>query len=81
MASGFIDADALQSVCRHMFLANVTGLPAAVAPLTESGSPPAAVQIIGDAWDEGTTLRVLHALERASAVRTIRPAVRVSLPL
>lgn len=80
MASGFIDADALQSVCRHMFLANVTGLPAAVAPLVGTGAPPAAIQVVGDAWDEGTTLRVVHALERLSCVRAEQPKVHVATP-
>lgn len=62
---GFIDPEALDLTCRFTFFANVTGLPAATAPVgSDADGMPVGLQIIGDAWDEACVLQVLAHLER-----------------
>jgi aspartyl-tRNA(Asn)/glutamyl-tRNA(Gln) amidotransferase subunit A len=72
---GFVDPPELDAACRFMFLGNVTGLPAATAPVgRDREGMPVGLQIIGDAWDEATVLTLLAALERSGAARVERPA-------
>lgn len=78
MRSGFVDARAIDALCRFMFLANLTGLPAASAPVgIDMGKLPMGLQLVGDAWDEATVLAALAHLERIGAARPARPAVSV----
>jgi aspartyl-tRNA(Asn)/glutamyl-tRNA(Gln) amidotransferase subunit A len=63
--TSFSDSAALDGVCRFAFLANVTGLPAATAPVGwDSDGLPIGLQLIGDAWDEATVLGALAHIER-----------------
>lgn len=71
---GFVDPVALDAVSRYAFLANVTGLPAASAPVgVDADGLPIGLQIIGDAWDEATVLAIVAELERAAIARPPRP--------
>jgi Asp-tRNA(Asn)/Glu-tRNA(Gln) amidotransferase A subunit family amidase len=72
---GFLDARALDALCRFMFLGNLTGLPALSAPVGLEGALPIGVQLVGDAWDEATVLAASAQLERTGAARVERPAV------
>ncbi|HWA72222.1 MAG TPA: amidase [Polyangiaceae bacterium] len=77
---GFIDPKALQATCRFAFLANVSGLPAASAPVgLDDDGLPIGLQIIGDAWDEACVLQVLAHLERIGVARPPRPASALDL--
>ncbi len=72
--SGFIDPPLLDAMCRFAFLANVTGVPAGVAPVgTDRLGLPVGLQIVADAWDEASVLQVLAHLERIGAARVLRP--------
>ena len=73
---GFLDARALDGLCRFMFLANLTGLPAASVPVgLDEGRLPIGLQLVGDAWDEATVLAASAHLERIGAAKVERPAV------
>jgi aspartyl-tRNA(Asn)/glutamyl-tRNA(Gln) amidotransferase subunit A len=73
---GFLDARALDSLCRFMFLANLTGLPALTAPVgLDEGKMPVGLQLVGDAFDEATVLAASAHLERLGVARVERPAV------
>jgi aspartyl-tRNA(Asn)/glutamyl-tRNA(Gln) amidotransferase subunit A len=75
---GVLDAAATHSQCRYTFLSNLTGHPAATAPVGKSASGlPIGLQVIGDAWDEATVLSVLAHLERMEVARVERPMVHV----
>jgi len=72
--AGFIDPPMLDAMCRFAFLANVTGVPAGVAPVGKDRSGlPVGLQILGDAWDEACVLQVLAHLERVGAARVEKP--------
>ncbi len=76
---GFLDARALDGLCRFMFLANLTGLPALSAPVgLGEGRMPIGLQLVGDAWDEATVLAASAHLERIGAARVEKPAVTAS---
>jgi aspartyl-tRNA(Asn)/glutamyl-tRNA(Gln) amidotransferase subunit A len=80
MASGFLDASALDALCRFAFLANLTGLPASSAPVgRDAAGLPIGLQLVGDAWDEGTVLAATAHLERVGAARAERPGVAVDV--
>ncbi|HEY8040401.1 MAG TPA: amidase [Polyangiaceae bacterium] len=73
---GFLDARALDAMCRFMFLGNLTGLPALSAPVgLDEGRAPLGFQLVGDAWDEATVLAAAAHLERIGAARVEKPAV------
>jgi aspartyl-tRNA(Asn)/glutamyl-tRNA(Gln) amidotransferase subunit A len=73
---GFLDARALDGLCRFMFLANLTGLPALSAPVgLGEGRMPIGLQLVGDAWDEATVLAASAHLERIGAARVEKPSV------
>jgi aspartyl-tRNA(Asn)/glutamyl-tRNA(Gln) amidotransferase subunit A len=73
---GFLDARALDGLCRFMFLANLTGLPASSAPVgLDEGRLPIGLQLVGDAWDEATVLAACAHLERIGVAKVERPAV------
>jgi Asp-tRNA(Asn)/Glu-tRNA(Gln) amidotransferase A subunit family amidase len=80
MASGFLDARALDAMCRHNFLGNLTGLPALSAPVgLDPDRLPIGLQLMGDAWDEGTVLAASAELERCGAARAERPSASVEI--
>ena len=80
MATGFLDAKVIDDLCRFTFLANLTGLPAASAPVGRDVSGlPIGLQIVGDAWDEASVLAVVAHLERIGAARVERPEGSVDL--
>jgi aspartyl-tRNA(Asn)/glutamyl-tRNA(Gln) amidotransferase subunit A len=79
---GFIDPPLLDAVCRFAFLANVTGVPAGVAPVgSDKNGMPVGLQILGDAWDEACVLQVLAHLERIGVAEVRRPSSDVGLDL
>jgi len=80
--TGFIDPPLLDAMCRFAFLANVTGVPAGVAPVgSDRQGLPVGLQIVGDAWDEACVLQVLAHLERIGVARVQRPGGSVSVDL
>lgn len=80
--SGFIDPPVLDAMCRFAFLANVTGVPAGVAPVgSDKNGMPVGLQILGDAWDEACVLQVLAQLERLGTAQVRRPGSDVSVDL
>jgi aspartyl-tRNA(Asn)/glutamyl-tRNA(Gln) amidotransferase subunit A len=75
---GFVDARALGDMCRFAFLGNLTGLPAASAPVgLDEARLPIGFQLVGDAWDEGTVLAATAHLERLGVAHVARPRVTV----
>jgi len=73
---GFLDSRALDAMCRFNFLGNLTGLPAASAPVgKDRDGLPIGFQLVGDAYDEPTVLAACAHLERIGAARVERPAV------
>jgi aspartyl-tRNA(Asn)/glutamyl-tRNA(Gln) amidotransferase subunit A len=76
-ASGFLDPQALGGLCRFNFFGNLTGLPAASAPIGFHDGLPIGLQILGDAWDEATVLAACAHLERLGVASTRRPKVSV----
>jgi Asp-tRNA(Asn)/Glu-tRNA(Gln) amidotransferase A subunit family amidase len=75
---GFLDARALDALCRFNFLGNLTGLPALSAPVgLGAQSLPIGLQFVGDAWDEATVLAAAAHLEHLGVARAERPAVAV----
>jgi aspartyl-tRNA(Asn)/glutamyl-tRNA(Gln) amidotransferase subunit A len=80
MQSGFVDASALDAMCRFAFLANLTGLPAASMPVgRDENGLPIGFQLVGDAWDEATVLAAAAHLERIEVARVERPKFSVRL--
>jgi Asp-tRNA(Asn)/Glu-tRNA(Gln) amidotransferase A subunit family amidase len=79
---GFIDPPLLDAMCRFAFLANVTGVPAGVAPVgSDKNGMPVGLQILGDAWDEACVLQVLAHLERIGVAEVRRPSSDIGLDL
>jgi aspartyl-tRNA(Asn)/glutamyl-tRNA(Gln) amidotransferase subunit A len=71
--TGRLDAHGIRAMCRHMFLGNLTGLPAGTSPVgIDPEGLPIGFQIMGDAWDEGTVLALMAELERTGAARSPR---------
>lgn len=80
MTSGFLDSVAIGSICRFVFLGNLTGLPALTCPVgLDSEKLPIGLQLVGDAWDEATTLAASAHLERVGVAGARKPGVSVSL--
>ena len=78
--SSFSDPAAIDGLCRYCFLGNLTGLPAATAPVgVDARGLPIGLQIVGDAWDEAGVLAVLAHLERTEAARVRRPPGAIDL--
>jgi aspartyl-tRNA(Asn)/glutamyl-tRNA(Gln) amidotransferase subunit A len=78
--SGIIDTAALDAACRFTFLGNLTGLPAASAPVGKDGSGlPVGLQIVGDAWDEACVLQIVGHLERIGAASAPKPRGAIDL--
>jgi aspartyl-tRNA(Asn)/glutamyl-tRNA(Gln) amidotransferase subunit A len=80
METGFLDARALDALCRFNFLGNLTGLPALSAPVgLDAEGLPLGLQLVGDAWDEATVLAASAHLERIGAAKVERPRVHVDV--
>lgn len=80
LRGGFLDTKVLAGLCRFAFLGNLTGLPAASAPVgLDPDGLPLGLQLVGDAWDEATVLAALAHLERIGAAETRRPRVSASI--
>jgi Asp-tRNA(Asn)/Glu-tRNA(Gln) amidotransferase A subunit family amidase len=80
MKSGFLDSVAIAAACRFNFLGNLTGLPALSCPVgLDSDRLPIGLQLMGDAWDESTTLAASAHLERLGVAKAARPKVSVDL--
>jgi aspartyl-tRNA(Asn)/glutamyl-tRNA(Gln) amidotransferase subunit A len=80
MRTGFLDTRVIEGLCRFNFLGNLTGLPALAAPVGVSDSGlPVSLQLVGDAWDEGTLLAVSAHLERLGVAEARRPRVVTGL--
>jgi aspartyl-tRNA(Asn)/glutamyl-tRNA(Gln) amidotransferase subunit A len=80
MASGVLDAQLIDGLCRFAFLGNLTGLPAGSAPVGCDGDGlPIGLQIVGDAWDEATVLATMAHLERLGAAKVERPRIAVDM--
>jgi aspartyl-tRNA(Asn)/glutamyl-tRNA(Gln) amidotransferase subunit A len=76
----FSDPDALDSLCRFAFLANLTGLPAAAAPVgSDAFGLPTGLQLVGDAWCEATLLALMSDLERQGVAQVPRPPGAIDL--
>jgi aspartyl-tRNA(Asn)/glutamyl-tRNA(Gln) amidotransferase subunit A len=69
------DVALLQWMCRHAFLATLTGVPALSAPIgLDVDQVPLGLQLVGDAWDEAGLLAVAAHLERTEiAVPRVPP--------
>jgi aspartyl-tRNA(Asn)/glutamyl-tRNA(Gln) amidotransferase subunit A len=79
-AGPFSDPTALDSLCRYAFLANLTGLPAAAAPVgRDAAGLPIGLQLVADAWAEATLLALLAELERDAIALVVRPPLAVDL--
>jgi aspartyl-tRNA(Asn)/glutamyl-tRNA(Gln) amidotransferase subunit A len=78
--TSFADPTAIDGLCRFAFLANLTGVPAATAPIGMDGAGlPIGLQIVGDAWDEAMVLAVLAHLERTEIASVRRPRDAIDL--
>jgi aspartyl-tRNA(Asn)/glutamyl-tRNA(Gln) amidotransferase subunit A len=78
MRTGLLDTEMIDGLCRFSFLGNLTGLPAASAPVGRDGDDrPIGFQLVGDAFDEATVLAAVAHLERIGAARVARPKITV----
>jgi Asp-tRNA(Asn)/Glu-tRNA(Gln) amidotransferase A subunit family amidase len=78
--TGFLDTKVIDGMCRFCFLGNLTGLPAASAPVgCDALGLPVGLQLMGDAWDEATVLAACAHLERIGVAVPRRPRVTASL--
>jgi aspartyl-tRNA(Asn)/glutamyl-tRNA(Gln) amidotransferase subunit A len=76
---GFLDGQALAGLCRFNFFGNLTGLPAASAPIGMHDGLPIGLQLLGDAWDEATVLAASAHLERIGVASARRPKIAVDV--
>jgi Asp-tRNA(Asn)/Glu-tRNA(Gln) amidotransferase A subunit family amidase len=80
MRSGFLDTKVIDGLCRFAFLGNLTGLPAASAPVgCDASGLPVGLQLMGDAWDEATVLAACAHLERIGVAVPRRPRATASI--
>ena len=80
MRTGFLDTKVIDGLCRFMFMGNLTGLPAASAPVgCDAQGLPVGLQLVGDAWDEATVLAAAAHLERIGVAVPRRPRVAASI--
>ncbi len=68
------DEQAVRALCRFAFLANLTGIPAGVAPVGLVDGLPVGLQLMGDAWDEPSVVATLAHLERLGLTGLPEPA-------
>ena len=80
MRTGFLDTKVIDGLCRFCFLGNLTGLPAASAPVgADEAGLPIGLQLVGDAWDEATVIAACAHLERIGVAVSRRPRVSATL--
>jgi aspartyl-tRNA(Asn)/glutamyl-tRNA(Gln) amidotransferase subunit A len=80
MRSGFLDSKAIDSLCRFMFLGNLSGLPALSAPVgADDSGLPLGLQLVGDAWDEATIFAAAGHLERIGVAVARQPRITASI--
>jgi Asp-tRNA(Asn)/Glu-tRNA(Gln) amidotransferase A subunit family amidase len=80
MKTGFIDSTVLSALCRYVFLANLTGLPALSCPVgLDPDGLPIGLQLVGDAWDEATPLAASAHLERLGVSKAVRPGAAIDV--
>ena len=80
MRTGFLDTKVIDGLCRFMFMGNLTGLPAASAPVgCDAQGLPVGLQLVGDAWDEATVLAATAHLERLGIAVLRRPRIAASI--
>ena len=80
MRTGFLDTSVIDALCRFCFVGNLTGLPAASAPVGfDAHGLPVGLQLVGDAWDEATVIAACAHLERIGVAVSRRPRVTASL--
>jgi Asp-tRNA(Asn)/Glu-tRNA(Gln) amidotransferase A subunit family amidase len=80
MRTGFLDTKVIDGLCRFMFMGNLTGLPAASAPVgCDAAGLPVGLQLVGDAWDEATVLAATAHLERLGVAVPRRPRVTATI--
>ncbi len=80
MKTGFLDTKVIDGLCRFCFLGNLTGLPAASAPVgCDALGLPVGLQLMGDAWDEATVLAACAHLERLGVASPRRPRATATL--
>ena len=80
MKTGFVDSTVLGALCRYVFLANLTGLPALTCPVgKDPDGLPIGLQLVGDAWDEATPLAASAHLERLGVSKAVRPGVAIDV--
>lgn len=78
--TGRFDAAGVRSLCRYTFLANLTGLPCATAPVgLDAEGLPIGLTMMGDAWDEATVLALIAELERIGVAQAARPPYHLDL--
>ena len=58
------DDEAIRSMTRFTFLANITGLPAGTVPVGLHQNLPFGIQFVGGAWDEASVLAAMAHAER-----------------
>jgi aspartyl-tRNA(Asn)/glutamyl-tRNA(Gln) amidotransferase subunit A len=68
-----LDPAEARALCRHTFVANLAGLPAATLPAGAPGEFPVGLQLVADAWDEASLLAAIAQLERCGASAVPRP--------
>ena len=80
MKTGFLDTKVIDSLCRFMFLGNLSGLPALSAPVgCDNYGLPVGLQLMGDAWDEATIFAAAAHLERIGVAVPRRPRIAASI--
>jgi aspartyl-tRNA(Asn)/glutamyl-tRNA(Gln) amidotransferase subunit A len=80
MKTGFLDTKVIDSLCRFMFLGNLSGLPALSAPVgCDNFGLPVGLQLMGDAWDEATIFAASAHLERIGVAVPRRPRITASV--
>ena len=70
-------ADPLEMYLEDLYTvaANLTGLPSLVVPGPHVAGLPTGIQIMGQAWQEGTLLALGHQFQQATAYHQLRPSV------
>lgn len=71
--TNLMDTESIAAITRYAFLGNLSGLPAASAPVGMHDGMPVGLQVMGDAWDEATVFAILAELERTGITAIPRP--------
>jgi aspartyl-tRNA(Asn)/glutamyl-tRNA(Gln) amidotransferase subunit A len=80
MSTGFLDTKIISGLTRFCVLGNLTGHPALSAPVgCDALGLPVGLQLMGDAWDEATTIAASAHLERIGVAAARRPRVTATI--